>query len=98
MSGIERFRKLLGEATERPWHHEVHADVWDVLTNTEYDAYVARDSRKNDAALIVQAVNAAETLLDVAEAAQSAKWDMEDGPAFRRLDAALARLDEELER
>ncbi len=75
MTTIERFRVLLGEATERPWtrgngYPRSEYGIWGspffgLIARTEPDKNANAEA---DAALIVQAVNAAEAFLEVAEA------------------------------
>jgi len=64
MKGLEQFRQLLGEARERPWF----ADYGKLGAG---ERGIGEMDEAADAALIVQAVNAAEAFAEVAEKGQA---------------------------
>jgi len=64
--GLEQFRQLLGKATKRPWRIQEEAEI----TGAQ-GWWIGPPARPIDAALIVQAVNAAEAFLEVAEKGQA---------------------------
>jgi hypothetical protein len=72
MNGIERMRKLLEEATERPWVvlKDLGYSTFDVHGADSPATVLSISVPEASAALIVQAVNAAEAFVEVAEAMQ----------------------------
>src|ERR1039458_2048722 len=107
MPDVSRLRELLAKGTPRPWRIGLEGDnarwpessVWSTEDNCVGECY--RNASEQDAALIIDAVNALPKLLDVVEAARDIA-DVID-PEHKRLDlvvlprfrAALASLETE---
>lgn len=71
MTKLEQARKLLAEATPRPWHSDRTGRLFGDAGGGEYEHIIRRERIHcgSDAALIVAAVNDYAALLDVVEAA-----------------------------
>jgi hypothetical protein len=96
----DELRRLLAEATPRPWTHRPNQNPYRIVVfggRKAYEAgYTTSDIEAADAALIAAAVNALPGLLDVVEATRIEARHMACGPdceARANLRASLARLD-----
>ena len=95
-SEIEKLRALLEAATKGPWEvdGDANGDTW----GRSGSIFVGHNESKDDAALIVAAVNALPALLDVCEAAAELRiaYNGDDAElemfAKNRLWACLSRL------
>lgn len=92
MSGVERLRELLAEATGRPWRVRTPGGFrWaQVIAGDAEDDPVAGGLNDDDAALIVAAVNALPSLLAVYDAAETVGQADAGDDAFALALAALA--------